>query len=243
MVKPEIRFDIELTRIYNEIDAFLRKQTIADKNAEHVYLIQHAARSNKTVARYQQDLRSFAQLRNIIVHNPFTFADPIANPNGEIIKHYKKIRDMLINPPKALSIAIPATKIFTATKNSNLVEVLDQMEKHIYTHVPIIENESMVGILSESVLLSYIANNKDIIITNDMTISDLGDYIKTSNIRSEVFEFVARDTELAEIYSLFNKAIKIHQRIGMIFITQHGKENEKPLGIITAWDLASPEYL
>ena len=238
------RLDIEITKIYNEIDAFLRKETRSDKNADHVYLIQEVSRNNKLVAKHQQDLRSFAQLRNIFVHNPFNaFADPIATPNAEIVKHYAKIRDSLINPPKALSIAIPAQKIFTANLQSNLVDVLEIMEKNIFTHVPIIEDGAMVGILSESVIVSYIATNKDSIITKDMLVSDLGNYTEFENIKSETFSFVARDALLADIYDLFNQAIKKHQRIGMVFITQHGKKEEKPLGIITAWDLASPDFI
>ena len=37
---------------------------------------------------------------------------------------------------------------------------------------------------------------------------------------------------------MFQNGLKDNKRISVIFITQNGKKDEKPLGLITAWDLA-----
>ena len=37
---------------------------------------------------------------------------------------------------------------------------------------------------------------------------------------------------------MFQNGLKGKKRISVIFITQNGNENEKLLGLITAWDLA-----
>ena len=71
---------------------------------------------------------------------------------------------------------------------------------------------------------------------------DKNDYLPLKAHKGEHFIFLARNSSLADVYETFNRAIKIHQRIGMVFITEHGKPTEKPLGIITAWDLASPAF-
>ena len=36
----------------------------------------------------------------------------------------------------------------------------------------------------------------------------------------------------------FKESLKDQERLGMLFVTAHGKPNERLLGIITAWDLA-----
>ena len=233
----------ELVTIYNEIDQYLRQQYKFDKYADHSFLIQEVGRSNAIVARHQQELRAMAQLRNSIVHNPLSsIASPIASPHPVVIKRYQAIKDALLNPRTALSIAIPAHKIYTARLDSSLNEVLRQMNKNIYTHVPIIKENKMVGIFSENSLLSYLAEAGEAIITNDMTIGDLADYLPLKSHQGECFEFLPRKATLSQVFEVFNKAIHKHQRVGMLFITEHGHAGERPLGIITAWDLASPDF-
>lgn len=232
----------QLLEIYNEIDAFLRRECVRDKYAEHSFLIQELATSNRLVARYQQELRALAQLRNCLVHNPFAaFARPIARPHEAVIKRYSEIRDALLNPRPALSIAVPAAKIFTASPGSSLNSVLKAMDEHIYTHVPILEDDKMTGLFSENTLLSYLADNSETIITDDMTIADFAAYLPLKSHRGESFAFLPRQASLGEVHDVFAQAIHEHRRIGILFITEHGREQEKPLGIITAWDLAAPE--
>jgi hypothetical protein len=106
----------ELLKIYNEIDAFLRQQYGSDRHAEHGYLLQQVAHKNRVVAKYESELRAIAQLRNSLVHNPLQeIASPIAYPNPKLLERYRSIRNALLNPRVALTIAVPANKIFTAT--------------------------------------------------------------------------------------------------------------------------------
>lgn len=100
----------------------------------------------------------------------------------------------------------------------------------------------MIGIFSENTLLGYLADNVEAIILDDMKIADFKKYLPLGSHRSEAFEFLPRSAELSSVYGVFNQAIKAHRRIGMLFVTQNGKPSEQLLGIITAWDLASPEF-
>lgn len=233
--------DQQLLSLYNEIDAFMRQQYKQDKYADHSFLIQQLSSSNRVIARHQQDMRAIAQLRNSLVHNPFPSAQPIANPHPDVVKQYQQIRNALLQPHTALGIAIPASKIYTVSPDANLNEVLKTMDKNTYTHVPVIEDQKMVGLLSENTLLSYLAEEGETIITNTMKVGDLKEYLPLEAHRSECFKFLPRNAPLSQVFAVFNTAILKRERIGMVFITEHGKQNEKPLGIITAWDLASPE--
>jgi CBS domain-containing protein len=233
----------QLIELYNEVDAFMRQLYGRDKYADHNFLIQELAAKNRVIARHQQEMRAVAQLRNSLVHNPFAHIEgPISQPHPEVVNRYRKIRDSLLYPLDALNIAIPASKIYTATLTTNAIELLRTMNKNIYTHVPIMEGERLVGIFSENTLLSFLADAGEAIITKDMTVADFAKHIPLEAHASEVFIFLPKSARLSQIFEVFNKAIHKHERIGMVFITEHGKGTEKPLGIITAWDLASPEF-
>lgn len=234
----------QLIKIYNEIDAFLRQQLESDRHAEHGYLLQHVAHKNRVVAKYESELRAIAQLRNSLVHNPLQeIASPIAYPHPKLLERYQSIRDALLNPKVALSIAVPTNKIYTATLETPLKNVLKKMNENTFTHVPIIKNNMMTGIFSENTLLSYLAEKGETVILDDMKIGEFKEYLPFKAHKGERFEFLSRKAELAEVYDIFYQAIKVHERIGMVFVTEHGKPTEKPLGIITAWDLASPEFV
>jgi hypothetical protein len=180
-----VKSDIELLLLYNEVDAYLRLQYKQDKYADHSFLIQELSRTNRTIARFQQDMRAIVQLRNSIVHNPFSSAQPIAMPHPIVVKRYKDIRDALLNPQSALSISVPAAKIYTVELSFNLNEVLRKMDENIYTHVPVIKDNKMVGMLSENTLLSYLAESGEAIITKDMTVADLSEFTPFKAHRNE----------------------------------------------------------
>lgn len=242
MSSPQNTAD-ELLNLYNEIDHFLRKEYKQDKFADHSFLIQELAAKNPVIARHQQVMRAVAQIRNSLVHNPIpAVAQPIIQPDAQLVKTYSDIRTALLNPMKAMSIAIPSQQLFTSTLDAPLSKVIRAMDKNIFTHVPIIENDKMVGIFSENTLLSYFADAGETIVTDDMKMADFKDFLPLASHRGEKFVFLPRNASLSRVYEVFNEAIKVRHRIGMIFVTEHGKADEKLLGIITAWDLASPEF-
>lgn len=230
----------EFLHIYNEIDAFMRKSLQLGDEAEHTFMIQEMAKKGfRAFSDFGYELRLFARLRNAIVHNPYLrTANPIAEPHPDTVKKYKYILDLSINPPKALSIAIPGQKIFKATLKSNVQEILKTMLQHTYTHVPIIENDKMVGVFSENTVFCYIAKNKGCIITSDFTVQEFADFIPLDQHQSEYFEFIPRDSLLQDVENIFKTGLQKIKRISVVYITEHGKPEEKLLGMLTAWDLA-----
>lgn len=230
----------QFIHIYNELDSFMRKELKAGDEADHSYMIHEMAkRDNRTFEIYGYELRLFARLRNAIIHNPYQKnAHPIAEPHKNILEKYEYIKNLVIHQPKALSIAVPGPKIFTATLDSSLHQIMKTMLDKAYTHVPVIENGMMIGVFSENTLFSYLSERKDIIITSDAIIRDLKEFISLEKHLNEYFEFISRDAPLLEVADIFRKGLKDLKRIAVVYITEHGKQLEKPLGMITVWDLA-----
>src|SRR5665213_3530626 len=97
--------DQELLDLYNEIDHWLRKIYGKDKFVEHGYLIQELSATNHVVAKHQQVLRTAAQIRNSLIHNPLApTVQPLVQPNPALVTAYRDIRNALMSPLTALSI-------------------------------------------------------------------------------------------------------------------------------------------
>lgn len=236
----KVKYSEEFILIYNELDAFMRQRLQLGDQTEHTFLISEMARrGNRIFETYNYELRLFARLRNAIIHNPYQKdAHPIAEPHKETVKKYNDLKNFVMNPPKALSIAIPGPNIFTATLETNVQYIIQTMINKSYTHIPVISDEKMIGVFSENTLFSYLAKTKDCIITNDFTVREFEDFIPLEKHMNEYFVFVPRATLLDEIEGIFQKGLKDLKRIAVIYITEHGKPEEKLLGMITAWDLA-----
>lgn len=230
-----------LLEIYNDIDTYMRKELNVNESDSHMRLIEQMAQTNKVFYRNQDQLRALAKLRNLIVHNPFKAIDPVTVPNEGLVNIYGSIRDKLLRPAKAISIAIPGPSIATAKLTDNSIEIIKMMANDTFTHIPIVKDDKMIGVFSENTILSYMADRGEFIITGDSTMQDFADFIPFDKHKSETFKFISRDALLEEVYGLFNAAIKIRERVGVVYITENGKPDQKLLGMITPWDIANQD--
>ncbi|MBK5241936.1 CBS domain-containing protein [Clostridium sp.] len=226
--------------IYNEIDDYMRRYLDKPNGYRHYLLIEDLAKANKSFKKYEKDLKAFGDLRNAIVHNPeLKNADPIAEPHKYIIDKYEEIVNNVKNPPTAYdSVAVKVHQLYNTTLETSAIEVMKEMAKNTYTHVPVIDNNTVIGIFSESTLLNYIANKGDVLLESDVKISEFIEYLPFDKHKSEYFDFVSKYALLTEVEELFQEELKENRRLGVVFITENGRSNQKILGIITAWDMA-----
>jgi len=229
-------------QIYNEIDDYMRKQLKVEQYMDHGMLLRQMADKNRVFSEYYRDLKTFADIRNLLVHNPYkASADPILIPHEYIVNKYEEIKNQVLHPKKALSIAVPRSAIYTTTLEDNALDVMQTMNDKVYTHVPVIENNKMVGVFSENTILSYLSHHKEALIFKDMKIKEFAEFIPLEKHLSESFEFVDRNALLIDVEELFRKGLVNRKRIGMVFITNSGKKDEELLGLLTSWDIAGKE--
>lgn len=225
--------------LYNQLDAYMRSKLRSDRYVSHLTLLRDMSQRDRVFLDYFSDLRMFADMRNMLAHNPYKKdADPLLYPHSYITKKYAEIIDLILHPPKALSVAIPASKIFTATLDTSIQELMNTMVQKNYTHVPIMRNDMMIGIFSENTLLSYFVANQEGIILKDATVRDFYEFIPLEKHMNEYFEFIPRNTILSEVDKIFGEGVKEGKRIAVVYIAENGKSSEKILGMITPWDIA-----
>ena len=225
--------------VYNKIDRFMRKELNKDERISHTELIDMISKKNKLFNKNNGHLKSFARLRNAIVHESYNIAEPIAEPHEEIITQYKNIMNKVMEPDKALdTVAVQANNIFTANLEDDALEVMKKMQQNTFTHVPVLENNKLIGIFSENTIFSYIVDNEALLLGDEIKIKEFEKFIPLDMHESEIFKFVSKDKLLYEVEDMFEEELRDNKRLSVIFITEAGKTTEKILGMITAWDIA-----
>jgi len=233
----------EFLNIYNEVDAAMRHWANFDENVSHMYVIDQLSLRRGVVGAHREELKLYARLRNAIIHNPYSESiDPIAEPHDEIVKRYAQLKDRVLNPPKVMSIAVPAQKIYSTTMEAKALEVIRIMDKKIYAYVPVLNQDSkIIGVFSEGAVFSYLAKNEICRIGANTLIAEFEEFIPLNNHAGESFEFVDPKTTLAEAQDLFEHGLTERKRLGVVYVTDSGKQNGQLLGMITAWDLAGSQ--
>lgn len=188
---------------------------------------------------FKQDLEQINKIRNAIVHE--YIETELAIPSNWTIKKLEEIIQAIKRPPTALAIATPEKNIFSCNLNSLISEVIKKMAKSTYTHVPVIDNGKFIGVFSESSLVTWLGGKaeKGGFILEETKIRDIISFIKPIN---DFWEFIPRNMNVYEIREKFYQATlekigKTFKRLGVLFVTQNGRENEKIIGLVTAWDL------
>lgn len=178
-------------------------------------------------------LRTCNYVRNILSHGK---QENFIIPTPYLIQRLDKVIQTLTKTAWDIS----TKNIYFKRVSDPLLPTLKDMKEKIYTHVPILDdNGLLVGVLSESSIFNYIANQEEIIL--DLRDSKISDLINELNIKrsNESFEFVPRNMPMIELKDMFYKKIENKERLGAIFVTENGKTSEKILGIITSWDMCS----
>ncbi|HAZ37401.1 MAG TPA: hypothetical protein DEF85_00095 [Clostridiaceae bacterium] len=230
----------EFLSIYNEIDEYMRRRLNADNRVPFKRMVDILIKKDKVFDRYKDDLFDFARLRNAIVHNPYgSKAEPIAEPHDLIVEKFKKIKNEIMNPVRLIDIAVKGNDIYSATLDDDALEVMEKMNDNSYTHVPVLENGLLIGVFSLYSVFAYLTENEGSQITNQTKVGDLRDYISLEKHQGEYFKFEPKNCLVIDVEDLFIKRLENNRRLVMIFVTENGNSDNKLLGIVSAWNVAS----
>mgnify|MGYP002517942497 FL=1 len=173
------------------------------------------------------------RLRNINSHN---INDNYYLITDETITKLEKIVEEVKHPYKVSNKA--TLNIYSKTLNDNVMNTMKDMNEKNYTHIPIYDetNKHLVGIFSENSLFQYILEDKIIEVDENTTFNDIKKCIDIK-LSKEIVKFVVKDNLYDDVVNEFISEFKNKNKLSCVMITQNGKETEKVIGIITAWDI------
>jgi len=185
---------------------------------------------------FKQELDYCREVRNLLSHRPKIKGQFGVEPSDEMIHMLSNMLELLKNPPKAMEVAVSREKILMANLNDLVLPIMQKMKYNNFSHVPIMKNDLVIGVFSESTIFDYLADHEIIEIPKDAAFKDYLSYIGLSNHRNEEFMFVPRSILVGEIETLFQSKRHL-KRLELVFITETGKKTEKILAMISPWDL------
>lgn len=222
------------TEIFRRRFLELEKLTIYEEDNDEKLVKKIKELKNKHREPYysQYDFIDFCrECRNRISHdgyeNDFIFY------GDEMIKKLDEVIEEIKHPYKVYD---KSTKnVYSANLNDNVREKMKKMMENNYTHIPIYDNNKLVGIFSEGVLFNYLYENEIVEIDENTLFKDIKDFISFNNSK-EIIKFASRNRLYDDICLEFINEFKKGSKLSCVLVTENGKE-EKVIGILTAWDI------
>ena len=224
---------------YIAIERYLRRAYGSQGQYEtFLQLVTKAERQQSVIRYYAADLREYGELRNAIIHNRTPEDNAIiAEPHSFVVERMAHIRNMIEHPIKIADVM--TTPVYIAKLEDYVYETAQKMFQNVYTHVPVYDGDTFVGVLSESAILRWIAQRvvKNRTLTTEHTISELTTWLDQSGNKFNDYEFVPHTMVVLDVKKRFEQALQEGRRLGAIFVTKSGKSSEPIAGMVTAWDL------
>lgn len=219
---------------YKELETTVRSifQLSQEVSISHFLKNERSTAFLKTEIQYCQDVRNLLQHRERISGNQY----PIV-PTDEMVAYIQNTIERLRNRPRCSNIAIPQSRIFSATMKDSVRQTINTMRQHRYTHVPIMEARKVVGVLSENSIFNYVVDEGIVDIDDNLVIQNLSKYLSMNRDDVEVFSFQPSSLFVDELEKVFEEEFRKGNRLGMVFLTANGKSDQEVTGILTPWDV------
>lgn len=227
---------VEFIDLYNRLETVIRGMyDVPEETGAVAWLV----RNERGFQRYRDELNYCREVRNLLQHNERLAGDYAVIPSQAMLESLRSTLAKVEGMPKSRDLCVKVRDIYSVHMDSCIVPALREMRSKSYTHIPILSEGRVIGAFSENTLLSYLIDNEIIGFSEDDTFAMVGDLLPLDKHESEVFAFVSSDMLATDIAELFQEHLRRSERLGMIFVTAHGRSSERLLGVITSWDMAA----
>jgi predicted transcriptional regulator len=226
------RFEVAFNQVHDAM-----KDIVNINDDRFVVLVKVGAKKYQMIETFKKDLEQYAKLRNAIVHEKMEIGYYIAEPNARVVEHIEKIANVFNRPNYALTIS--TKKVIYFDYNDSIIKVITAIREYGYSKFPIYRNKECTGLLTAGTIVKWMAKNMESSIVNlaDIHVYDILKYEKENPIH-----IVPKSANIFEVENIFGISHKEKRKLEGVIITENGRSNEAPLGIITAWDLIEIDY-
>ena len=220
---------------FNIIEEYLSEFSDTDKYFNFDKLVSNAIKAgNEVVIHYQHDLRQFAKLRNAIVHSQKDDT-VIAEPIDWTVEQIEKLKDLVINPPKAKPLL--KNKVVWVDANRSIAEALELIIPRNLSQAPIYEVDKFVGLLTTDTIARWLAKNiTDNTVSEQCSVTVAHVYDKfTENKDNHCF--LGLEATTIEALNEFERYEKQGIRLDAILLTPSGELSANIQAIMNTWDV------
>ena len=224
--------------LFNEIDKHFDKVLETERFLPYNEKIKQLAQGQYSISWfvkiYENQLKYFWELRNHISHGLKVDEYIYAIPTPRAIEKLSEFVDKILSPD--LCIEYFKKQVFTAEYSDLLKDVLAEMKKNNYSHVPVYHQGKFLGVITESWILQRLSTrmlDENYIDIAKVRIEHLP--ISTSN---KDYIFVSENTNIYQADEIFTMKKKKGRGLGAMFITPNGTSSEQIIGMVSGNDVA-----
>jgi CBS domain-containing protein len=215
--------------VFNRLTVALAKMADLPPETPYHQLVAASSRKSAAVRRLADELRSYGNLRNAIVHGT---EQVLAEPTEATLARFQALANEVMAPKRLESFALRGLQLFQP--DASLVTALRYMREHDFSQVVVHTSEGAHLLTVEGVaqwLEMQVVN--DIISVVEARVEDA---LKCESSGNSVV--LSRRSSIYDVREAFLQALDTkHPRLFAVIVTESGRRTEKPLGIVTAWDV------
>lgn len=225
----------EFLDLYKKLEQVLKQRYAND-----------SGRYESVVARYENsrecgdltdELTAIREIRNVLQHNPKIKGNYIITPSDYIMTALLDVIHQAEYPKLAIDFGVKTDAIYKAGLGSPLMRVIKVMKDRGFSHVPIIEQDKLYGVLSTYSVFEYITEQGVQILTDETKVKAMKSYLPIDKHKKEYYLFMPKNATFVEADEAFDKRDSKGRRLVAIFITEHGNEDEPILSMLTPWSV------
>lgn len=220
---------------YKQLEAIIRSTYHLTTSDSVVYYLE---KQNRFRA-FKEEISYCREVRNLLSHREKIDDDFAVEPSTSMIEFLDKLIEQVKSRTKCRTIAIGISNVFWQDINGNVKAAMKTMQQKLFTHVPILQDGIVTGVLDENSIFNYLAKEEIIDIDDHLTFQDIRPFLSLDNREMEQFIFIEKNCYVDELEEKIEQAFLKNKRIGLAFITENGKPTQKLQGIITPWDIIS----
>lgn len=216
---------------YNRLDQGLREIYSIKKNLNFADMIRKVAGVNTVVLKFEDELISYGRLRNAIVHN--SKEDKIiAEPNIEVVEKLEKIARTINTPPRVVDCIRPR-RVFTASGETPLKEVIREMKTVGYSVIPVYIAQTLVGVINRKMVVEgigkFLEEKRDIDDALNEPVAQCLDIFNESNH----YEVAPASITVENLLYMFQQ----NRKLSSVILTENGNFNEPAKAVLVSADL------
>ena len=215
---------------YKELEYEITKRYHLSKTISPIPFIE----KKNEYARFEKELNYCREVRNFLQHESKIKDEFAVIASDEMLEKMDEIIDAVKNPVRIKDVYVSIEKVYYKGLDSFVYPSMVSMDYKKYSHIPILENGTLVGVFSKTSIFKYLLEEENNNFNDFVKFKDIKKYI---SLNEEYYLFTTKDAPVEEIKDEVIQFFKIGKRVSIIFVTDNGEKDGKLVGLLTPYDI------
>lgn len=186
---------------------------------------------------FRHELNICREIRNLLSHNADDEGEPLVEPSEAVLISLQNILEHVSAPKYAVNYGTPRDKILWAHPNDKVIDVMHRMSKNGFSHVPVMEKGTIIGVFSAGSLFSFLEQHSLDALDNSARIGQVRDSLNVDKHDAEKYLFMPENATIYQVRAAFERRSERNSRPSAVFITKNGGQDEPLIAMLTPWDV------